>query len=115
MAKLTLSDGRTVDIVKPHLGDQMELELQMRETRKGYGAADFRRDMSTSGFQTAFAVWATLRREGIPQSIHDVLTLDFGELGKVLHREASDSIDEESEGEQEPHPPSAPTAAADPE
>ncbi len=104
MASITLNDGRTVQIVKPHIGDQMELERQMRSSRKSYGAKDFNEDLKLASFQTAFVLFATFNRAGIPTTIHEVLELDLEELSKVLKRDAGEgddeSPDDESEGEE---------------
>jgi hypothetical protein len=119
MAKLKLSDGRIVPIVKPHIGDQMELERQMRATDKKYGAANFKEDLDLSGFQTAFVVWASLKRAGVQTSIHDVLELDLNELAEIVEKESGDDVedddDTESEGEQTGDPQLAQTGDAAPE
>jgi len=116
MARITLSDGRTVPVVKPHLGDQMELERQMRQDRKKYGPKDFQEDLKISTFQTAFTLFASFNRAGVPTTIQDILTLDLDQLGDLITLEPGDSADDdesESEGEQSEDPQPAPTGDAD--
>lgn len=116
MASIQLADGRVVPIVKPHIGDQMELERQMRATQKGYGPKEFQEDLKLSSFGTAFALFATLNRAGVPTTIHEILALDLGELGAVLKLDPSESFDDENsdegEGEQSADPQPAETVAA---
>lgn len=118
MATIELSDGRKVPIVKPHLGDQMEVERQMKRTNPKYGAAQFKEDLKLSGFQTAFTVFASFNRAGVPTTIGDVLELDLQELSTIITREpgefADDEADETDSGdEQSPDPQLAPTGDAD--
>jgi len=100
MAKIQLKDGREVPIVKPAIIDQMELERQMRALRPKYGPKEFRADMELSGFQTAFALFASFRRAGEPVSIGELLELDLEELASFVKREPGDAVEDESEGEQ---------------
>lgn len=110
MASIELSDGREIPIVKPHIGDQMELERQMRALRPKYGPADFKEDMELSGFQTAFALFASFNRAGVKTSIGEVLELDLEALGSIVKRDPGDEPeDEEAEGEQSEDPQPAPT------
>jgi hypothetical protein len=116
VASIQLSDGRVVPIVKPHVGDQMELERQMRSTRKGYGPKEFHDDLKLSSFGTAFALFATLNRAGVPTTIQEVLELDLDQLGSVLKLDPSESFDDDNpaevEGEKNMDPQSAETVAA---
>lgn len=109
MATIKLSDGREIPIIKPHLGDQMDLERQMRATNPNYGPHQFRDDMNLGSFQTAFSIFASLKRAGIPTTITEVLELDLGELTLTL--EPGDDPDQfsEGEGEQSADPQPAPT------
>lgn len=113
MATLTLSDGRIVPIVKPHIGDQMELERQMKATNPKYGPAQFKEDLKLSGFQTAFSLFASFNRAGVKTTIQDVLELDLSELSDLVNLEPGDDADAdadpESEGEQSDDPQVAPT------
>jgi len=117
MATIKLSDGRDVPVIKPHLGDQMELERQMRALRPKYGPADFQQDMKLSGFQTAFVLFASFHRAGEKVSIQEVLELDLEALGALVTKELGDDPDddEEAEGEQteDPQPARTGDAAAD--
>lgn len=117
MATITLSDGRVVPVVKPHIGDQMELERQMKAIRKDYGPSEFKEDLKLSGFQTAFALFASFNRAGIHTTIEEVLALDLDELGHLVSLDPGDNpdtaaADEESEGEQSGDPQSARTGDA---
>ncbi|MFA8415097.1 hypothetical protein ACEPTV_33160, partial [Burkholderia pseudomallei] len=61
MAKLQLNDGRTIPVVKPHLGDQLAVEREL-----GYKPKDFQEVVKLATFQTAFAIFASMNRAGIP-------------------------------------------------
>lgn len=106
MASIELSDGRIIPIVKPHIGDQMELERQMRATIPKYGARQFQDDLKLSTFQTAFALFASLNRAGQKTTIQDVLTLDLGQLGDLIKLDPGDDPgdEEEAEGEESEDP-----------
>jgi hypothetical protein len=114
MATITLSDGRELPVVKPHIGDQMELERQMKAANPKYGPAQFREDLDLSGFQTAFAVFASLNRGGVPTTIHEVLELDLGALAELVTLDPGEGgtpapAEKEVEDEQTPDPQLAPT------
>lgn len=118
MAKLKLADGRVIPIVKPHLGDQMELERQMKAANKKYGPAQFVEDIKLSGFMNAFALFASLRRAGLNPSIHEILEIDLEQLAQQVEQEPGDrsSIEDNEDGsedEQTPDPQLAPTGGED--
>ncbi|MEV7874527.1 hypothetical protein [Microbacterium sp. NPDC089188] len=95
MAKLQLTDGTTIPIVKPTLFDTAEVE---RET--GWNRKEYARQMRTSSMQTAVAIFASLRRAG-----HDVTFKSCAELENVEKILAQPGdLREESEGEETPDP-----------
>lgn len=114
MATIELSDGRVVPVVKPHLGDQMEVERQMRARNPKYGAADFAADMKLASFQTIFSLFATFNRAGIRTTLDEVFELDLDALSGLLTLEPGDGPVEDSgnESEQPTDPQNAETAAA---
>ena len=113
MASIALSDGRVIPVVKPHIGDQMELERQMRAIRKDYGPKEFQEDLKLSSFGTAFALFASFNRAGVPTTIQEVLELDLNELGQVLKLDSSETFESEGEGEKSDDPQSSATVADD--
>lgn len=111
MAKIKLSDGRVIPVVKPHLGDQMDLERQMRSLNPKYGAEAFREDLKLGSFQTVFNLFASFNRAGIPVTVTELFELDLGSL--EVEAEPGDEpvkdVKPESEGEQSSDPLSTPT------
>lgn len=118
MAQIILSDGRTIPIVKPHIGDQMELERQMRAIRKGYGPKEFTADLKLASFNQAFSLFASFLRAGVDITIQEVLAIDMSELGGLLKFDAAEVAsaegdESEGEGEQTVDPTPAPTVVDD--
>lgn len=109
MARIHLSDGREIPVVKPHLGDQLAVEraLNMKP-------AEFRESIKTQAFQTAITIFASFNRAGVPITIREVLEIDLEELSQIVEQEPGDpglEPADESEGEQSLDPQSAPIGA----
>lgn len=98
MAKLVLTDGSTIPVVKPTLFDTAEVE---RET--GWNRKEYARQMKTTSIQTAVAIFASMRRAGYK----DVTFMSCAELDGVdrIVAQPGDLRDEEdAEGEQSSDP-----------
>lgn len=96
MAKIKLVGGSTIPIVKPNLWDGAAVEKEMGWNRKEYAE-----QMKSASMQTAFAIFASLRRAG-----HDVTFDSCAKLDNIenLVAELGDHRDAESEGEESPDP-----------
>ncbi|MBB3158191.1 hypothetical protein FHS07_001887 [Microbacterium proteolyticum] len=96
MAKIRLTDGTSIPVVKPTLFDTAEVE---RET--GWNRKEYARQMRTTSMQTAVAIFASLRRAG-----HDVTFKSCAELDNIetIIAQPGDARDEEPEGEETPDP-----------
>jgi len=100
--KLQLSDGRVIPVVKPHLGDQLEVERSMKPRLT---PAEFRDTMQLTAFQTAFMVFASLRRADVEVKFSDVLEMDLEHLGGMLQVEPGErELLDGQEGEQSANP-----------
>lgn len=95
MAKIRLTDGTSIPVVKPTLFDTAEVE---RET--GWNRKEYARQMRTTSMQTAVAIFASLRRAG-----HDVTFKSCAELDNIetIIAQPGDAR-EESEGEETSDP-----------
>ena len=106
--KLQLSDGQIIPVVKPHLGDQLEVELSMKPR---VTPQRFRELMQTAAFATAFTVFASLRRAGVETAFSDVLEMDLEKLSAIVRAEPGEQEILEGEGEETPDPPKEATPA----
>ncbi|UUE19323.1 hypothetical protein [Microbacterium sp. J1-1] len=106
MAKIQLSDGTRIPVVKPNLWDAAAVEKEMGWNRRQY--ADW---MKLSGMQTAFAIFASLRRAG-----HDVTFQSCADLDDIENMIAEPGdlarAQESEEGEERPDPQVSATPAA---
>lgn len=96
MAKIKLADGSTIPVVKPNLWDGAAVEKETGWNRKEYAER-----MKSASMQTAFAIFASLRRAG-----HDVTFDSCARLDNIenLVAELGDHRDAEAEGEESPDP-----------
>lgn len=102
MAKITLEDGRVIPAVKPHLGDQLDVERAL-----GLKPKEFQQVLQTNAFSAAFMLYASLKRAGAPMTVEAIMEMDLEKIGKMIELEPGDKPDEdepESEGEQTPDP-----------
>jgi hypothetical protein len=100
MAKIQLADGREISIVKPNLWDGAAVEKEMGWDRKEYAAW-----MKSASMQTAFSIFASLRRAGVDVTFQSCADLDgienlLTEPGDKARAEAEQG----AEGEQSPDP-----------
>ncbi|MCC2030613.1 hypothetical protein [Microbacterium allomyrinae] len=107
MAKLVLADGRTIPVVSPTLWDGVEVERETGWDRKKYAEM-----MKSANVQTAFSIFASMRRAGSP-----VPFLSIMERTDLIQRIVAQPGDiaraeQESEGEQEPDPQGSATPVA---
>ncbi|MGZ0067863.1 hypothetical protein [Microbacterium arborescens] len=102
MAKIKLSDGRTIPVVKPTLWDTAAVEREMGWDRKEYAA-----QMKTTSMQTAVAIFASLRRAGEDVTFESCANLDNIEN---LIAQPGDLRESGSEGEESPDPQKAESA-----
>ncbi|REC98328.1 hypothetical protein DEU35_1428 [Microbacterium sp. AG157] len=96
MAKIKLADGSTIPIVKPNLWDGAAVEKETGWNRKEYAER-----MKSGSMQTAFAIFASLRRAG-----HDVTFDSCANLDGIdnLLAEPGDHREAGAEGEETPDP-----------
>lgn len=104
MAKIQLADGSRIPVVKPNLWDAAAVEKEMGWNRRQY--ADW---MKLGSMQTAFSIFASLRRAG-----HDVTFQSCADLDDIenLIAEPGDlaRAQQSEEGEQSPDPQGSATS-----
>lgn len=105
MPILELADGTKLPFVKPNLWDGAAVEKEMGWNRKEYAER-----MQSASLQTAFSIFATLRRNG-----HDVTFTSCAELDgivNILAQPGDLARADESEGEESPDPQGSATPDA---
>lgn len=105
MAIIELSDGRRIPLVKPNLWDGAAVEKEMGWNRKAY-----QQNMQSVSMQTAFSIFASLRRAGLDVTFTQCAELDGIENVRAQPGDlARAGVDEEGEGEEGPDPQSSAT------
>lgn len=100
MATIELADGRRIPLVKPTLWDGVEVERETGWNRKKYAEM-----MQFSSVQTAFGIFASLRRAGIPGiSFNQIMERD--DLVNNIIAQPGDiaRAEQDTEGEETPDP-----------
>ena len=107
MAIIELSDGRRIPLVKPNLWDGAAVEKEMGWNRKAYAE-----NMRSASLQTAFSIFASLRRAGMDVTFKQCAELD-GIENLVAQPGDLARADGDGEGEESPDPQSSATPDAD--
>lgn len=98
MAIIELSDGTRIPTVKPNLWDGAAVEKEMGWNRKEY--AEW---MKSASMQTAFTIFASLRRAGHKVTFTDCANLD-GIQNMIAQAGELARANEDEEGEESPDP-----------
>lgn len=112
MAKLTLDDGRVVDLErKPNVSEKVLAQTQYRRAFKTR-PQDMTDVMASVDWMVALPLFVTLQRAGVPERMPDLMDDDrmsyWYSRVEVEPGEVDDDTD--AEGEQSLHPPVAPAA-----
>lgn len=98
MAKILLADGSRISVVKPNLWDAAAVEKEM-----GWNRREYANWMKLGSMQTAFSIFASLRRAG-----HDVTFQSCADLDDIENMIAEPGdlarADQSEEGEQTSDP-----------
>lgn len=115
MAKLTLNDGRVVDLErKPNVQEKVLAQTQYRRAFKT-SPQDMSDVMASLDWMVALPLFITLHRAGVGERMPDLMDderLNYW-YGRTETEPGEVDDDESAEGEQSPHPPVEP-AAGDP-
>jgi hypothetical protein len=113
MAKLTLEDGRVVDLErKPTVQEKVLAQTQYRRAFKT-SPQDMGDVMASLDWMIALPLFITLHRAGVGERMPDLMDDDRLNHWYARTEVEPGEIDEEgAEGEQSPHPPVEPEADA---
>lgn len=115
MAQLELADGRVVDVVmRPSVQEKV---LAQTHLRKAWGITPKQMVDTVQSIEwlSVLPIFATLIRNGVQVRMNELMEDEQVQAwGKRLRVEPGDiPVEDETEGEQSPHPPVEATAAAD--
>lgn len=107
MAKILLASGERIPVVKPNLWDAAAVEKEM-----GWNRREYANWMKLGSMQTAFSIFASLRRAGHDVTFKSCADLDdienmIAEPGDLARNKQSE------EGEESPDPHQASATPAD--
>ena len=106
MAKILLADGRKIPMVKPTAWDGVDVERETGWNRKKYAEM-----MQFTNVQSAFGIFASLRRAGIETTFADCM--EYAGIENIIAEPGDLARQAESEGEQTLDPPKSETDADD--